>query len=601
MSAKSVIDSRNFAFCLGGQGNSWLQRVCYALSKFMWSTGMYEFNLVLLLLQQMCVFLVIAWLMSKTRLFIPLMQVTVRLPHKLLCYVTFSIFCILGTYFGLHIEDSIANTRAIGAVMGGLLGGPVVGGLVGLTGGLHRYSMGGMTALSCMVSTIVEGLLGGLVHSVLVRRGRSDKVFNPFTAGVVTFVAEMVQMLIILLIARPFSDALHLVQSIAAPMMVTNTVGAALFMRILLDKRAMFEKYTSAFSTTALKVAASTEGILRQGFNEENSMRVAQVLIQELDIGAVAITDREKLLAFTGIGDDHHLPGKPISSRYTQKAIGSGEVVYADGNEVPYRCSIHPNCKLGSTLVIPLRGENQRVIGTIKLYEAKNRLFSSINRTLGEGIAQLLSAQILAGQYERQKALLTQSEIKLLHAQVNPHFLFNALNTLKAVIRRDSEQAGQLVQYLSTFFRKNLKRPSEIVTLADEIEHVNAYLQIEKARFQARLQVHLNVPPALAHHQLPAFTLQPIVENAIKHGTSQHLGIGEITVQASLHQRWLQLDIEDNAGLYQPDAQASGLGMTLVDKRLRARFGDECGITVTCEPDIFTRITLRLPVEENAC
>ena len=118
---------------------------------------MYEFDLVLLLLQQMCVFLVIAWLMSKTRLFIPLMQVTVRLPHKLLCYVTFSIFCILGTYFGLHIEDSIANTRAIGAVMGGLLGGPVVGGLVGLTGGLHRYSLGGMTALSCMVSTYSAG------------------------------------------------------------------------------------------------------------------------------------------------------------------------------------------------------------------------------------------------------------------------------------------------------------------------------------------------------------------------------------------------------------------------------------------------------------
>lgn len=144
------------------------------------------------------------------------------------------------------------------------------------------------------------------------------------------------------------------------------------------------------------------------------------------------------------------------------------------------------------------------------------------------GIAQLLSAQILAGQYERQKALLTQSEIKLLHAQVNPHFLFNALNTLKAVIRRDSDQAGQLVQYLSTFFRKNLKRPTEIVTLADEIEHVNAYLQIEKARFQANLQIQMAVPEGLAHHQLPAFTLQPIVENAIKHGTSQHLGVGEL-------------------------------------------------------------------------
>lgn len=224
---------------------------------------MYEFNLVLLLLQQMCVFLVIAWLMSKTRLFIPLMQVTVRLPHKLLCYVTFSIFCIMGTYFGLHIEDSIANTRAIGAVMGGLLGGPVVGGLVGLTGGLHRYSMGGMTALSCMISTIVEGLLGGLVHSVLIRRGRPDKVFSPLTAGAITYCrtgADADHFTD----SGPFDDALHLVSNIAAPMMVTNTVGAALFMRILLDKRAMFEKYTSAFSATALKVAASTEGILRQ-------------------------------------------------------------------------------------------------------------------------------------------------------------------------------------------------------------------------------------------------------------------------------------------------------------------------------------------------
>lgn len=562
---------------------------------------MYEFNLVLLLLQQMCVFLVIAWLMSKTRLFIPLVQVTVRLPHKLLCYITFSIFCIMGTYFGLHIEDSIANTRAIGAVMGGLLGGPVVGGLVGLTGGIHRYSMGGMTALSCMISTIAEGLLGGLVHSVLIKRGQNDRLFNPLVAGGVTFVAEILQMLIILLIARPFQDALSLVSNIAAPMMVTNTLGAAMFMRILLDKRAMFEKYTSAFSATALKVAASTEGILRRGFNEENSMKVAQVLLKELDIGAVAITDREKLLAFTGIGDDHHLVGKPISSNYTWRAIEHDEVVYADGNELPYRCSLHPHCKLGSTLVIPLRGENKRVIGTIKLYEARNRLFSSINRTLGEGIAQLLSAQILAGKFEQQKALLAQSEIKLLHAQVNPHFLFNALNTLMAVIRHDSDKAGQLVQYLSTFFRKNLKRSSELVTLADELEHVNAYLQIELARFPTRLKIDLQVPDEFAGQILPAFTLQPLVENAIKHGTSQLLSNGNIVIRARREEQVVIVEVEDNAGLYQPAENNNGLGMGLVDKRLRARFGDGYGITVSCEADRFTRIILRLPDEGAAC
>lgn len=560
---------------------------------------MYNVDLVLLLLQQMCIFLVIAWLMSKTRLFTPLMQLTLRPPHKLLCYITFSVFCILGTYLSLHIEGSLANTRAIGAVIGGLLGGPVVGGLVGLTGGLHRYALGGMTAVSCMISTIAEGLLGGLAHRWLIHTGRSNKVLSPLTAGGITLLAELIQMAIILLIARPFQDALHLVQSIVLPMAVTNSLGAAMFMRILLDKRAMFEKYTSAFSAVALKVAASTEGILRMGFNEENSLKVVQVLYSELKTGAVAITDREKLLAFTGIGDDHHLPGKKISSSCTLRAIETGEVVYADGNEVPYRCSLHPACKLGSTLVIPLRGENQRVIGTIKLYEAKHCLFSSINRTLGEGIARLLSAQILAGHYEQQKTLLAQAEIQLLHAQVNPHFLFNALNTLLAVIRRDQQQAGQLVQDLSTFFRKNLKRPSQIVTLADEVEHVNAYLHIEKARFQEMLTVQLRIPSALSHFRLPAFSLQPLVENAIKHGTSQLPDNGKIVIEARQEGEHLIVSIEDNAGLYQRKNESAGLGMSLVDKRLRAHFGDECGMTILCEPDHYTRINLHIPLEER--
>ena len=99
------------------------------------------------------------------------------------------------------------------------------------------------------------------------------------------------------------------------------------------------------------------------------------------------------------------------------------------------------------------------------------------------------------------------------------------------------------------------------MTLADEIEHVNAYLQIEQARFQSRLQVSLSVPDELAYQHLPAFTLQPIVENAIKHGTSQLLGTGEITIAASRFNHHLVLDIEDNAGLYQPSA-SGGLGMS---------------------------------------
>ncbi|MGJ7046637.1 LytS/YhcK type 5TM receptor domain-containing protein [Morganella morganii] len=537
---------------------------------------MYDYNLIFLLLQQMCVYLVIAWVLSKTPLVLPVLQVTVRLPHKLMCYLIFSVFCVMGTYFGLNINDSIANTRAIGSVLGG------------------------MTAFSCMVSTIVEGLIGGLVHRYYMKRGQINKLFNPWTAAGVTFVAELAQMAIILLLARPFNEALNLVKDIAAPMIIANTIGAAMFIRILLDRRAIFEKYTSAFSAQALKLAISTDGVLRQGFNETNSRQVAQVLYDELNVAAVAITDTEKLLAFIGVGADHHLPGTPIASRYSRQAIAHNEVVYADGNETPYCCSINPHCKLGSTLVIPLTGENKQVVGTIKLYEVKNRLFSSINRTLGEGIASLLSAQILAGQFERSKQSLLETEVKLLHAQVNPHFLFNALNTLQAVIRRDAEQARHLVQNLSTFFRKNLKRPGEIATLAAEIEHVNAYLQIEKARFREQLSVDIAIPDALKQASLPVFSLQPIVENAIKHGTSQIFEQGKITISARAEGNTLVILIADNAGLYQPTGMSDGLGMGLVDKRIKVRYGKQYGLSVHCEPEVKTTIILTLPFDSPA-
>lgn len=555
-------------------------------------------TLVLSLLQQMCVYLVIAYLLSRTRLFLPVMRVTVRWRHKLACYGIFSIFCIMGTYFGLQIDDSIANTRAIGAVLGGILGGPPVGFAVGLTGGLHRYSLGGISAVACALSTVVEGLIGGMVHRHFVRRGTVEPLFNPWRIAAVTLVAEITQMLIILAVARPFPAAVHVVQVVAAPMIIANTAGAALFMLILVDRRALAERQSSAFSAKALQIAARCDGVLRQGFDQENSMRVARIIYEETGVGAVAITDRDKILAFIGLGDDHHVPGTPITSPMTHRAIAENRVIYADGNEVAYRCSISPACRLGAALVIPLAGDGGQVIGTVKLYEPKTRIFSTINRTLGEGIAKLLSGQILAGRYERQKTLLAQSEIKLLHAQVNPHFLFNALNTISAVIRIDPERARTLVQNLSTFFRKNLKRPSELVTLADEVEHVDAYLQIELARFADRLTVDIDLPDALRGVMLPAFSLQPLVENAIKHGTAQLLGPGHVRIVAVRDGGALRLVVEDNAGLYDPKPGGDGLGMAIVDRRVRDRYGDGWGVDIACVPDVSTRVTLRLPLEE---
>ncbi|MUL16123.1 sensor histidine kinase [Aliivibrio fischeri] len=556
-------------------------------------------ELVFSLLQQLSVYLVLAYLLSKTPLFLPITTISARWSHRFLCYIIFSGFCILGTYFGLAIQDAIANTRAIGAVMGGVLGGPFVGFFVGLTGGLHRYSMGGFTDLACAISTTAEGLLGGLFHLYFVRKNQIEQLFRPRTVLMIALIAELLQMTIILAVAKPFDQAYALVSSIVLPMVVANSIGAAMFMSIIQDRKAIYEKYSAAFSNKALNIAQRSVGILSQGFNQENSKQIAKIIYEETGVGAVSITDREKILAFIGIGDDHHLPDTPIASDYTKKAIKRSKVMYIDGDEHPYQCSICEKCKLGSALVIPLIGANNEVIGTIKLYEPKRKLFSYINLTLGEGIAKLLSNQILTGRYLQQQSLLTQAELRVLQAQVNPHFLFNALNTISAVIRRDPTRARELIQHLSQFFRMNLKQNIEQVTLREELHHVQSYLEIELARFADRLTVHMDIDESLYGLKLPTFTLQPLVENAIKHGTSNLFEAGEITIKAYPSHHQIILEVIDNAGLYTEQNSNNGLGTTIVDKRLKNQFGDNFGLTMSCISNKQTKATIHLPIENK--
>ncbi|RCS72605.1 sensor histidine kinase [Vibrio casei] len=552
-------------------------------------------DLILSLLQQMCVYLVLAYMLSKTPIFLPLLNISSRLSHKFSCYVMFSLFCIMGTYFGLSFNDAIANTRAIGAVMGGLFGGPIVGFAVGLTGGMHRYSLGGFTDVACAISTTAEGLIGGLLHLYLVKKDKSDLLFNPIIVLIVTFIAEASQMLIIISVAKPFDQALTLVSSIAAPMIIANCVGAALFVSILQDRKTIYEKYSATFSRRALTIAERSIGIWNSGFNSENANKIVRIIYEETNVGAVAITDKEKILAFIGIGDTHHKPNTPISSECTIQAMAENRVMYLDGRGSPYQCSISSSCKLGSVLVIPLR-TGKEVVGTIKLYEPKRKLLSNINRSMGEGIAQLLSSQILYGDFQQQQTLLTQAEIKLLHAQVNPHFLFNALNTISAVIRRDPNKARELIQHLSHFFRSNLKQNIETVSFKDELAHVSAYLTIEKARFTDRLEVEIDIADELFDKLLPSFTLQPLVENAIKHGIGCLLEGGKVRIYSQHNSLGYRITVEDNAGSFlppKPDHQ--GLGMDIVTKRLTNYFGDMAELQTHCQKGKFTRMSFLIP------
>ena len=117
--------------------------------------------------QAMSVFVVIAYIYCKSPLFKSLTTDSIRTRDRIYLYLVFSSLSILGTYLGVPVQDAIANTRAIGPVLAGIIGGPLLGTAVGFTGGLHRYSLGGFTALSCGLATTLAGTLGGIVHLYL--------------------------------------------------------------------------------------------------------------------------------------------------------------------------------------------------------------------------------------------------------------------------------------------------------------------------------------------------------------------------------------------------------------------------------------------------
>ena len=555
-------------------------------------------SLVFELLQQTAVIIVIAYLFSKSRAMDYLSGGRLQRRQLLVLYVIFTLFSILGTYTGLPIQGAIANTRAIGAVLAGLIGGPVLGLSVGLTAGLHRFSLGGFTAFSCGVSTTVEGLIGGLVYLYLVRSKKLEQRFHPLVAFSTTLIAEILQMTIILLLARPFADAVALVKVIAVPMISANSIGAALFMSMVRDQRRVRGKIGARSSSKAFTVADRTLGILSRGFSSETAREMAEIIRQETEVGAVAITDRKEILAFSGIGADHHHPGNPFVSRWSKQALRENRVVFANGIDDHFTCPLSAECPIGSVLVVPLQVD-QEVVGTISLYEPKTKLFLNVNRSFGEGLATLYSHQLLRSRFEEQKSLLVQSELKLIQAQVNPHFLFNALNTIIAIVRKDADQARALLMQLSTFFRTNLKRNRDIVTLEEELVHINSYLEIEQARFGDRLSVYKEIDPHLLGLQIPVFTLQPLIENAIKHGVAHLLDHGQVWVRAYHAEGLVVIEVEDNAGNYHKPVDSQGLGMRLVDQRIKNIYGDGYGLTINCEPHQNTLVQVKFPLSEG--
>ncbi|MEC4511734.1 histidine kinase, partial [Klebsiella pneumoniae] len=140
-----------------------------------------------------------------------------------------------------------------------------------------------------------------------------------------------------------------------------------------------------------------------------------------------------------------------------------------------------------------------------------------MERQLAEGLANIFSSQIELGEAETQSKLLKDAEIKSLQAQVSPHFFFNSINTISALVRINSEKARELLLELSYFFRENLQGSKQhTITLDKELSQVRAYLSLEQARYPGRFNININVEDKYRDVLVPPFLIQILVENAIK-------------------------------------------------------------------------------------
>ena len=187
------------------------------------------FGILWALIERACLVLVIFLVLFHLKFFKRMATQKLNVLDQLVLAVLFGFFALYGTYSGIHTSGAIANIRNVGPIMGGLLGGPLVGLGAGLIGGIHRYLMGGFTALPCAIGTIFSGLLAGLL--LILCKGKTG-IWKP---ALFAFLMETADMSLLLLIAQPFENALKLVSIIAAPMILANTFAITVFAFLLRD------------------------------------------------------------------------------------------------------------------------------------------------------------------------------------------------------------------------------------------------------------------------------------------------------------------------------------------------------------------------------
>lgn len=394
------------------------------------------------------------------------------------------------------------------------------------------------------------GVLSGLAYGGEKRDFSKPVLLTPWRGFTVGIVMEVIQMVFILL----FSDAgWSLVRFIALPMIAINSLGTYAFLSVISTYIKQEQETRAVHIQLLLDLVDKTMPYFRSGLNLESAQEVARIIKCYTNSDAISLTTRNEILAHVGAGSDHYVPTKKMVTHLSEKAIKTGEVQIAHSKE--QICCSNPNCPLQAAVVVPLRG-NDKVVGTLNMYYVKSWELTPVEIQLASSLGKIFSCQIALGQAENQAKLVREAEIKALQAQVNPHFFFNTINTIVAMIRKDSDKARELLIQLSLYFRSNLLGVRETqITLQQELDQVNAYLTLELSRFPDRYEIHQEIS---VNEQvlLPPFMLQILLENALKHAFNGRMKGNEVWLSVSQVGKRIKVQVEDNGTGIKPEVLA---------------------------------------------
>jgi two-component system LytT family sensor kinase len=380
-------------------------------------------------------------------------------------------------------------------------------------------------------------------------------------------------------------------------LLVLAGVPAVVLWRVLRGRRELGTSPAERATFETLHTASLAGPPLRAGLTAAGALKASRHLRELLGSPAIAITNGEELLVYDGAGD-HHARNAFANAAAT---LRDGRIQVLGPDTVS--CEL-PECPVRYAVVVPLTTDD-RVVGSLAAYG--DHASAGLVRATQE-VASWVDSQLELAELDRSRTLLMEAEVRALRAQISPHFIYNSLTTIASFVRTDPERARELLLDFADFTRYSFRRHGEFTTLAEELRSIDRYLTLERARFGDQLRVTLRIAPEVLPVAVPFLCLQPLVENAVRHGLEGKDGVGRISIIAEDAGAECLISVEDDGIGMDPErlrrilsgdpderSGAGGVGLANVDERLRQVYGDEYGLVVETARGAGAKINIRLP------